>query len=401
MRPVPEPSPAPTQVYTRQFLGVVSVNFLSFAQWFGLNPVLPLLIIQLGGDAAVAGLAFAVFSIPSLIFRPIFGGLSDRFGTRLILLGSTLGIGLAAPLYLVPSLAFLMVVRAVHGVAWAAVMTAAPALMARLVPPSRRGEAASVWDLMPSLAQLIMPAVGLLLWTAGGAVPVFALGFVLGVGGWLAMLLTIRHDEPTARPAATSTGRMLMLEPSAVLPMVIAVLFMSASPLFVIYPPILATQNGIPLPELALYYPVFGLAMVGSRVVIRKIIDRLPRVGLTIAGGLLAIAALVGSIEATSILALTVAGALYGGAVGVLVPAMTATVMDRAPADRMGSAMGTYTIGFQFAGGFGAALWGFIIEQSGFLAAYWLAVGVQVILLAVALWSRRELQHRPARSAAH
>jgi predicted MFS family arabinose efflux permease len=291
-------------------------------------------------------------------------------------------------------------VRAVHGVAWAAVMTAAPALMARLVPVTRRGEAASVWDLMPSLAQLLMPAVGLLLWTAGGAVPVFALGLALGVGGCLAMLFAISPDEPTAKPTATSSRRMLMLEPSAILPMVIAVLFMSASPLFVIYPPILATQNNIPLPELAIYYPVFGLAMVGSRIVIRKIIDRLPRLGVIVAGALLAIAALIGSIEATSIMVLTVAGALYGAAVGFLVPAMTAAVMDRAPADRMGSAMGTYTIGFQFAGGFGAALWGFIIEQSGFLAAYWLAVAVQVVLLVVALATRRELQHRAATATA-
>lgn len=397
---MPETPGAATRLYTRPFIGTVAVDLLSFAQWFSLNPVLPLVIIELGGDAAVAGLAFAFFSIPSLIFRPIFGALSDRLGTRLILLVSTLGIGLAAPFYIVPSLVVMMVVRVLHGVAWAAVMTVCPALMARLVPASRRGEAASIYELMPSLAQMAMPAVGLLLWTAGGGLAVFALGAGLGIAAWLVVLTTAPHDAPVVRPAA-GTGRMPILEPSAILPMVIVVLFMSASPLFVIYPPILATQNRIPLTELTLYYPVFGLAMVGSRILVSRMIDRLSRLGVIIGGALLAIAALVGSIQATSIVALTIAGALYAGAIGVLVPAITAAVMDRAPPGRVGSAMGTYTLGFQFAGGMGAALWGFVIEQSGFLTAYWLAIAVEAVLLAVALGFRRDLRRAKAPATAH
>ena len=389
-------TPGANRLYTRPFLGIISVNLLSFSQWFGLNPVLPLVIIEMGGDAALAGLAFALFSIPSVIFRPIFGGWSDRIGTRLILLGGTLGIGLLAPVYLVPSLVLMMVIRVVHGIAWAGVMTAGPALMARLAPPTRRGEAASIFDLMPSLAQTVMSAVGLLIWTLGGGVAVFLLAGAVGVAAWWIVLVTVPPDRPAQRPA-TPTGQMPFLEPSAVLPMVVVILFMSSSPLFVIYPPILATQNGIPLTELAVYYPVYGLSMVGSRILVSKVIDRLPRLGVIIGGGLLGIAALWGSIQATSILALTIAGALNAGAVGVVVPALTAAVIDLAPAGRIGSAMGTYSIGYQFAGGFGAAVWGFVIENSGFIVAYWAAIGVELILLLVAVAFRRQLER--ARSA--
>jgi hypothetical protein len=58
----------------------------------------------------------------------------------------------------------------------------------------------------------------------------------------------------------------------------------------------------------------------------------------------------------------------------------------------MGSAMGTYTIGYQFAGGFGAAVWGFVIEHSGFIPAYWAAIVVELVLLAVAVSFRRKLE---------
>jgi MFS family permease len=395
---VPETPLAPTRLYTKPFLGVVGINLLSFGQWFSLNPVLPLIILERGGDAALAGLAFAFFSIPSLVFRPIFGQLSDRFGTRVLLLWGTIGIGLAAPVYLLPSFAVLMVIRALHGVVWAAVMTAGPSLMARLAPASRRGEAASVFDLMPSLAQFAMPGIGVLIWTVAGGPAVILFAGLLGLAGSLIVLATAPHDAPISRPTVPP-GRQPLLEPSAVLPMTIVVLFMSAGPLFVIFPPILATQNGIPVTELAFYYPVYGIAMVGSRILVSRIIDRLPRLGVIVGGALLAIGGLLGSIQATSILFLSVAGVLHAVAVGVLIPALTSAVIDRAPQGRIGSAMGTYVIGFQFAGGFGAALWGFVIEQSGFLAAYWIAIAVQATLLAFAFVSRQQLERGAARAA--
>ena len=85
---------------------------------------------------------------------------------------------------------------------------------------------------------------------------------------------------------------------------------------------------------------------------------------------------------------------LNAGAVGVVVPALTAAVIDLAPAGRIGSAMGTYSIGYQFAGGFGAAVWGFVIEHSGFIVAYWAAIAVELVLLLVAVAFRHQLEHQ-------
>jgi MFS family permease len=371
---------AAERLYTLPFAGVQAVDLLAFGQWFGLQPVIPLLVLSLGGDAAMTGIAFAFFSIPSVIFRPIFGRLVDRVGTRRILVVGTLAVGMVAPGYLVPSLLVLMGLRIAHGIAWAAVMTAAPALMARLAPLSRRGEAASVFDLMPSLAQMTMPAVGLLLYTTLGTPGVFAMATALGLAACLVVLASAPVDPPVAR-AAPSTGSLPILEPTATVPMLITMLFMSAAALFVVYPPILATEKGIPIAELAIYYPVYGLAIVGSRILMSRRVDQLPRLRVVAVGSAMAIVALLLSSQATTIVTLTAAGAINAAAVGVLVPTMTAAVIDHAPPGRIGSAMGTYTLGYQLAGGLGAAAWGFMIEHSGFVAAYLAAAGIQVVLL--------------------
>ena len=384
------------RLYTKPFVGLLLVDLLAFGQWFALQPLIPLLVLDLGGDAAMAGIAFAIFSIPSVIFRPIFGRLVDRVGTRLILVGGTLAIGLVAPGYLLPSILALLVLRIAHGIGWAAVMTAAPALMAHLAPPSRRGEAASVFDLMPGVAQMTMPAVGLLVYTTFDWLGVFAFATGLGLATCLIVLATTPADAPDV-PSPTPASRLPILEPSAIVPMLITMLFMSATALFVIYPPILVTERGIPIAELAIYYPVYGLAMVGSRILMSRRVDRLPRLRVVVMAALMAIASLLLSSQANSIAALTAAGVIYAAAVGVLVPAMTAAVIDHAPPGRIGSAMGTYTVGYQLAGGLGAAAWGFLIEHSGFFAAYVVAAAVQVVLLAVV----RRYRHRLANVVPH
>jgi predicted MFS family arabinose efflux permease len=377
-------------LYTRTFGGILLTNLLAFGQWFSLQPVIPLLVLELGGDATMAGLAFAFYSIPSVISRPFIGRLVDQLGTRIMLIAGTVGMAVVAPVYLFPSILLLLAVRVVHGIFWSATMTAAPTLMARLAPATRRGEAASIFDLMPSLAQTVAPAIGVLVLATASWTGVFTLATILPLAACGLVLLTVPADRPAARP--TTGSSLPLLEPSALLPMAIAMLFMLASPLFVVYPPILAREQGIPVTDLAIYYPVYGTFMVGSRVVIGRFLDRLPRLRIFVVAGLLAIVALGITIGAHSIGPLAAGAAMYATAVGIAVPAMTATVIDRAPPGRVGSAMGTYTLGYQFASGFGAAIWGFVIGQAGFPPAYVAAAVVQVALIVMVIQARSRLQ---------
>jgi MFS family permease len=396
--------PPRERLYTPSFVGVLATNLLAFTQWFSLQPVIPLIVLQLGGDATLAGIAFAVFSVPSITMRPIFGRLIDRVGNKTVLLAGTLGIGLLSPLYLVGSLGVLVALRAFHGIAWAAVMTSVASLMARLAPRSRRGEAAGIFDLMPGTAQMVMPAVGLLVFHATGITGVFLAAAAMGLAAAGVVWASSPPDPPRAElqarhaaavTAGTAPMGLPLLEPTAVLPMVLQMLFMSGSPLFVVYPPILAQQNGIPLSDLALYYPVYGLLLVGSRFLISRVLDTVSRsllVGGSAAG---AVVALLLATQATSIGPLLVAGALFAVGCGISVPVGTAIVIDRSPAERMGSAMGTYTIGFQLASGLGAAIWGVVIDNAGFGVAYAAGALVQVVLIVVATLFRTGID-RPA-----
>jgi MFS family permease len=384
-------APAPrAALYTVPFIGVCLVMLLAMAQNFVLQPILPLLVLDLGGDATFVGIAFLVFSIPSVLLRPFIGRLADRLGARPVLLMGAAGIAVAGPLYFIPSLAALAVLRVAHGTVWAAFNTGAPSTMASLAPPNRRGEASAAFDLMPALAVLVMPTVALVIYGVFGLPGALALATVLGVAA-LTVAAWLIPSSIGARPGTTSSGGAL-LEGSAILPMVFQLLMNSVLSLFVVYPPLFADQHGIPLTGLVLYYPVYGFAFITARIVAGRVVDRIPRARVMIAGAALAGVALLIAATATTILMLTVAGVVYAIACGSTAPATTALVMDRAPAGRVGAAMATYTLGFQFGSGLGAALWGVLIDTRGFVLPFLIGAVFQFALLAIVVARRRGLQ---------
>jgi MFS family permease len=380
-------------LYTVPFVGVCLLTLLAFSQNFTLQPILPLLVLDLGGDATLVGLVFLVFSIPSVVLRPWIGRLADRVGSRLVLLIGTAGIALAGPLYFVPNVLALLALRVGHGTAWAALNTGGPSTMAGIVPATRRGEASATFDLMPGLSVLIMPTIALMLYASFGLAGPLVVSVVLGVAT-LVVSLTLIPPTVGTRPATPSAVGAL-LEPTAVLPMLYQLLMNSVLSLFVVYPPLFAAQHGLPLSDLVVYYPVYGAAFIASRLVAGRLVDRVPRVTVAIVSALLAGVALLVAAAATGVALLTVAGVIYAVANGASAPATTALVMDRAPAGRVGAAMATYTLGFQFGSGLGAAAWGFLIDTGGFMVPFVVGAVLEFALLGIVLSRRGSLATRP------
>jgi DHA1 family tetracycline resistance protein-like MFS transporter len=131
-------------------------------------PVLPRRVVDfLHGNTAraaeVIGLFATVWAVMQLLFSPLLGLLSDRFGRRPVILLSNLGLGLDYIVMAVaPTVRWLFVGRVLSGITSASI-TAATAYISDVTPVERRAR-----------------AFGLI----GDA---FGVGFVLGpaVGGWL------------------------------------------------------------------------------------------------------------------------------------------------------------------------------------------------------------------------
>ncbi|MBL8605720.1 MAG: TCR/Tet family MFS transporter [Myxococcales bacterium] len=128
-------------------------------------PVLPKLVVAFnGGDAAKAAIVFGLFvtvwEAMQLVFSPVLGALSDRFGRRPVILLSNLGLGLDyVMMALAPSLTILLVGRVVSGIT-AASFSAAGAYIADVMPPEKRAAGFGMIGAAFGVGFVVGPALG-------------------------------------------------------------------------------------------------------------------------------------------------------------------------------------------------------------------------------------------------
>jgi MFS family permease len=381
--------PGRPALYTPAFIAVSLVSLLSFGGNMIIQPILPILVLEVGGSATLVGIVFLAFSVPSVALRPFMGRLSDTWSQRGTLSAGTLGLGVSGFLYLLPSPVTIMLTRLVHGTSWAAFIASSHATMARLAPASRRSEASGIFNLMPGIAQMFMPALGLLLIGATGVAGPFV---VSGLCGLAAFAVVRLGPLPRVLPVKRAEGDGFwssLIERPALLPMTLEFLFTSVSSLFLIYPPVLFASLGLPVESLAAFYLISGGTLVATRLIAGRFVDRLPRHRVIAIGAVTAMVGLVVAIGASSVIVLTIAGSIHAASVAITSPTTMALAIDRADRDRLGAAMATYTIGFQLGLGVGAAVWGIIIDAAGFPAPYIVGLGSLALMLSILTWWRR------------
>ncbi|HET9410752.1 MAG TPA: MFS transporter [Candidatus Dormibacteraeota bacterium] len=188
----------------------------SVGMWFFL-PLLPIFIGRRGGSAALVGAVFAAGLLANAAIRYPAGWAADRFGTRVVMVGSMAAYAALFLAYLLPlPLGLFVVLRFLHGAAAGAFWPAANGLIAEATPPDGRGRAYGIMQSTNMAGMLLGPAVG-------GFVALFNLGAVFamsavtcGVAAFALGMLPGAHAEqrvelPLPQRAMAITKRLLPL----------------------------------------------------------------------------------------------------------------------------------------------------------------------------------------------
>jgi MFS family permease len=373
----------PAAPWSATFRTVLLLAFLGFALEQIIRAVLPLMILARGGDALLVGLLVGAFALPSIVLRPLVGRLADTKDKRTLLGAGGLAATILPMALVLPGVGIVLAVRFLQGVAWSIYSVANQSLMARSAPAARRGEASGLYMMMPALAALVAPIVGVALLHATGEMGPLLLA---SLAGFLALATVTRLPSPPARPARPAAppagaGRLSsFLEPSALPGTVLTVTFGSATTLFSVFGPVYALSQGAEVQALVAYFALFGLAQVVALPLGGRLSDRIGRgrsirVGTGVAIGALGLA-VAGGMAAFSLAAIA-----YALASALVNPAISAVAIERAPRGRIGSAMATYSIGYQIANGFSGVLWGLVIGTWGYPWPFVIAIGLQALTL--------------------
>jgi predicted MFS family arabinose efflux permease len=222
---------------------------------------------------------------------------------------------------------------------------------------------------MPSLAAIGAPALAYWLASERGFPTVFV---VSGCVALLAALTAWRvrdPDRPPAGPPASGFWSTL-IEPAVWLPTVLNLLFTVTQSAATIYLALFARSRGID--DVSVYFLASGLTLFTFGLLARWS-DRWGRSPVIAASFVSGMAGVVAILQAENLLVLVTGGVLLGIGFGLLSPTLIAFAVDKAPANRRGAGLATFTASYQLAYATAALLWGFVIDRWGFQTMFQLA----------------------------
>lgn len=182
-------------IFTKSFTINFIVNFIVYLCMY-------LLLVVIAGYSkqtfhasdSLAGLVVGLFIVGSLIGRFVTGKFVNQIGPKRLLSIGLVALILTQLLYFVDgSLAFLIFVRLINGIATAIVTTATGTIAAYVTPVNRKSEGISLFSLSLVLGTAIGPFLGMLLITKYSINLLFIICAALGVLG-LIISLFIKVD---------------------------------------------------------------------------------------------------------------------------------------------------------------------------------------------------------------
>ena len=382
-------------LFTTRFVAVLAATFAYFVSFTLLLPVLPVYVdVELGGGTAAVGATFGSFFLVALALRPWAGGIGDRRGRRVLLVGGATVAGIAtAGCLAAQSLAVLLALRGLAGAGEAMFFVGAATAAQDLAPAQRRGEALSFFSLAPYTALIVGPALGNWLlgtagpdavWVVSGALALLAAGVAAGVG--------------ETRPEGLRPAQVRGLHPAAVRPAAILLASILGLGAFNAFVPLHADAIGLVNPAAA--FALFGGTVVAVRVFGARIPDivgpaRAARGALCL--GCLGLAAIAVVQEPVGLLG----GAIVLGAGQALAfPSLMAMATAAAPPSERAAVVGTMTMSVDVAFGAGPIVLGALAATAGVAAAFAGAALVAACALALLIHCGSAIAPVPAPAAA-
>ncbi len=269
---------------------VVGISYL------GLGFVVPLRSLygrELGASSAEISLMTTSFLLAGVITSPFIGWLTDRWTYRRILFLGVLLHGLMMLAYIpVRDPLTLIGLRAIEGVAAAAVLPPARAFMNAIAPSERQGEALGLISAAQTVGLLLGPVAGALLASQTSynqAFLVASIPLILGAVLTLAILPATRSEQKTSNSAQERPGasrRELFTRPLILAYVLQFALFITngvGATIWTLY----MQDRGASLPLIGLSYTTFALPIIFLAPVLGRLSDRYGRYQLLILGLLL------------------------------------------------------------------------------------------------------------------
>lgn len=375
-------------------LGVIfAVVFIDLLGFGIVLPLLPTYAAAFHVSPAAIGFLVTSFSLLQLVAVPVWGGISDRFGRRPVLIVGLVGSTASYVLFAIAGSYWALLVSRIVAGAMGATIGVAQAYIADITPPERRAHAMGILGAAFAMGFILGPALGGILSThsyssAGVVAAALCAANALAALAWL--------PETTKRQATRRLGRV----PLGALAAPLAASFFVTAAFAVIHVTLPLFGRDVWRDSTRQMGMLFAYMGIVSAVVQGGLVGRLAaRVGekrVAAAGGLLLAIGLALVPVASGRAALYAAlGALAAGS-ALATPSVYAVVSRRASASQQGAALGITQTASTLGRIVGPTIAGFLIGTSGLRAPFWAGALLGLLGMVAALFLPRTPAPEPA-----
>ncbi|WP_028393373.1 MFS transporter [Bacillus cihuensis] len=362
------------KLWTKDFLIISSTNFFIFMTFYLLMVTLSVYTIdKFGATTSQSGLASSIFVIGALAVRPFAGKYIERIGKKNMLYGSLVLFLITTLVYFkADSLAFLLINRLLHGIAFGFASTATGTIAADVIPNERRGEGTGYFAMSMNLAMAVGPFLGLVLSQHGTYNMIFASCVLFVVIAFIPTLfIKTRKVELTAMERETLKGIKVgdFFEAKALpIAFVMCIVGFSYSSVLTF---LTAYSKEIGLVNVAsFFFVVFAIFLLASRPFTGRWFDLKGENFVIYPSLLLFGLGMLLLSQASHGLMLLAAGALIGIGYGTFQSSAQAIAIKNSPRHKMGLATSTFFVFVDLGIGIGPFTLGFLIPVIGYNGLY-------------------------------
>ena len=368
-----QPEAAVTRLWTLDFILNLLIGHCLFASYTAMFTLIPLYVIERGGDEWQVGVVVGSFGIVGLMVRPFVGRWVYSVGAKQIAIVGTAIFGLATILHIGAFNVWLIIpARVLQGVGLAAGPVATSTIAANLAPGHRRAEAMSYMGNAISAASLYSPVLAFFLLETFGFPSAFAYASVAGFAGSVAALgmSAARTNLP---PPQGSLDKVPLINRGALFPTVVFLTYTITTAPVNTFLPQLVEDRALGNP--GLYFTMYSITSMASLAISGPASDRLGRGAMIVPGLLLVACGMFIVASAHWRLVFLAAGALTGVGFGMIQPAMQSLTVDRVPVRERSSALATLQAAWDLGGSGGAFAFGPLATITGAAATFAIAGG--------------------------
>ncbi len=346
-------------IWSLPYVILIASNLFQSMEAFMINTILPVYINSLGVSTSMIGMIISSFSISAILIRPIATPAFDSFSRKRLLIISQVIICVSMVLYgIVDSIEAIIVIRLLHGIGIGCSGPLAMSLVSEFLPRSKFASGISIYTLAQSIAQVIGPAIGLMLMESVGFTPACFLG-----AGFLifAIIGTFLIKEPYKERLKYELKLNRMFAPEAVSKaiaiMFLATSFMCMSAYVVLY----GYARGVN--EMGIFFVIYAACLIFTRPLFGNLADKVGTPYMLLVGILFFASSYVALWAANDLLGFIVAAILGSAGFGCCGPLLQSMALASVPASRRGAASTTVFTGLDIGTFAGPVIGGIVVDN--------------------------------------